>query len=420
MASVKFIVKKQNVSKKSGLTPVYVQYNYSREKRIIINTKEKIELKYWDITKDRLKKGCPDYDSVNKQINKVRIRTESIVSEALDNGIDPTPQYVLDEYYGKKQEINTNGEKDFFFFFDQFVESKRQTVGKHTINDYNALKKHLTGFQKWDKTKIDFSLIDYSFYQKFVKYLKLYAVKPDKEKGLATNTVAKTVKNLKIFLRDCGRKKITEPIDLSDFKTYQEEVDNIYLNEDEIKKIYELDLSEDPEMDRIRDLFVLGCFTGLRYSDLSNIKPGNVKKEFLYIRQGKTMNNVVIPLNKVALSIINKYGGGIPEGIHMNEFNKHIKTIAKKAGIDEDIIQTKKKGAERVETIEKKYQLIASHTCRRSFCTNEYLKGTPPLFIMKISGHRSERNFLKYIKVDEQVAAEKMLEFWRSQENSKL
>jgi len=72
------------------------------------------------------------------------------------------------------------------------------------------------------------------------------------------------------------------------------------------------------------------------------------------------------------------------------------------------------------ETIVKKYQLIASHTCRRSFCTNEYLKGTPPLFIMKISGHRSEKNFLKYIKVDKQVAAEKMLEFWKSQGNLKL
>jgi len=417
---VKFIVKKQNVSKKSGLTPIYVQYNYNREKRILINTKSKIELKDWDFENDWLKKGLSNYVSISNHINKVKFRIEFIVSDALDKGIDPNPQYVLDEYYGNKHQNIIISERDFFFYFDQFVESKRQTVGKHTINDYNALKKHLAGFQKWDKTKIDFNLIDYSFYQKFVKYLSLYAVKPDNEKGLATNTVAKTVKNLKIFLRDCGRKKITEPIDMSDFKTYQEEVDNIYLNEDEIKKIYELDLSEDPEMDRIRDLFVLGCFTGLRYSDLSNIKPGNVKKEFLYTRQGKTMNNVVIPLNEIALSIIKKYDGGIPQGIHMNDFNKQIKTIAKKAGIDEDIILTKKKGAERVETILKKYQLIASHTCRRSFCTNEYLKGTPPLFIMKISGHRSEKNFLKYIKVDKQVAAEKMLEFWRSQENSKL
>jgi len=138
------------------------------------------------------------------------------------------------------------------------------------------------------------------------------------------------------------------------------------------------------------------------------------------LRQGKTMNHVVIPLNDIAKKIIKKYDGGIPEGIHMNEFNKLIKGIAKKAGIDEEIIITQKRGAKRIELTYKKYELIASHTCRRSFCTNEYLKGTPALFIMKISGHRTERNFLKYIKVDEQVAAQKMLEFWRSREEKTI
>ena len=127
------------------------------------------------------------------------------------------------------------------------------------------------------------------------------------------------------------------------------------------------------------------------------------------------MNHVIIPLNKLAKKIINKYNGGIPEGIHMNDFNKFIKGIAKDAGINEEIIITQKKGPDKVESTYNKFELIASHTCRRSFCTNEYLKGTPTLFIMKISGHRTERNFLKYIKVDEQVAAQKMLEFWRMQ-----
>ncbi|KPK87356.1 MAG: hypothetical protein AMS27_02670 [Bacteroides sp. SM23_62_1] len=101
----------------------------------------------------------------------------------------------------------------------------------------------------------------------------------------------------------------------------------------------------------------------------------------------------------------------------MNDFNKLIKDIAKEARIDEEIIITQKRGAERIDKTFKKFELIASHTCRRSFCTNEYLKGTPALFIMKISGHRTERNFLKYIKVDEQVAAEKMFEYWRTREN---
>jgi hypothetical protein len=128
------------------------------------------------------------------------------------------------------------------------------------------------------------------------------------------------------------------------------------------------------------------------------------------------MNHVVIPLNNTAKTIIRKYDGCIPEEIHMNDFNKLIKGIAAEAGINEEIIITQKRGGERVETTYKKFELIASHTCRRSFCTNEYLKGTPALFIMKISGHRTERNFLKYIKVDEQVAAQKMLEFWNSRE----
>ena len=129
------------------------------------------------------------------------------------------------------------------------------------------------------------------------------------------------------------------------------------------------------------------------------------------------MNPVVIPLNDTAKMIIRKYDMGIPEGIHMNEFNKLIKGIAREAGIDEEIIITQKKGSEKVEKTYKKFELVASHTCRRSFCTNEYLKGTPALFIMKISGHRTERNFLKYIKVDEKIAAQKILEFWNSQAN---
>jgi integrase len=182
-----------------------------------------------------------------------------------------------------------------------------------------------------------------------VKYLSHDSVKPDGEKGLAVNTVGKILKNLKIFLRDCARKNIIDPIDTSDFKVYQEEVENIYLTENEINTIYNLDLSHEKDRERIRDLFVLGCYTGLRYSDLSSIKPANIKGDFINLRQGKTMNHVVIPINDTAKKIIRKYNGGIPEGIHMNDFNKLIKGIAEEAGINEEIIITQKRGAEMQE-----------------------------------------------------------------------
>jgi integrase len=416
MASVKLLVKKHNVSKKDGKTPIYIQYNYSRDKRILINTHRRIELKYWDFENDVLRRSHPKYDSINRHIKKTKLEIESIVSNAQDDGVEPSPEYILNEYYGINQEQSITDRKNLFEYFEDYIKAKSPRVGKHTVNDYHALKKHLNGYERWSRSKLDFKSINYSFYQKFMKYLSHDAVKPDGEKGLAVNTIGKTLKNLKIFLRDCGRKNIIDPIDTSDFKVYQEDVENIYLTKEEINFIYKLDLSEDKERERIRDLFVLGCYTGLRYSDLSSIKSANIKGDFIYLRQGKTMNNVVIPLNEAAKKIIEKYNGGIPEGIHMNDFNKQIKGIAKDAGIDEEIIITQKRGAERVDTTYKKFDLIASHTCRRSFCTNEYLKGTPTLFIMKISGHRTERNFLKYIKVDEQVAAQKMLEFWKARE----
>ena len=416
MASVKLLVKKHNVSKRDGKTPIYVQYNYSRDRRVLINTNRRIETKYWDFENDVLRRSHPKYDTIIRHIKKTKLEIETIVSNAMDDGIEPNPEYVLNKYYGINQESGKECKKDLFEYFDDYIKAKSPRVGKHTINDYHALKKHLMGFERWSRSKVEFKSINYDFYQKFMKYLSNDAVKPDKEKGLAVNTVGKTLKNLKIFLRDCSRKHIIDPIDTSDFKVYQEDVENIYLTEDEINIIYSQDLSDDEERERIRDLFVLGCYTGLRYSDLSNIKPANIKGDFIHLRQGKTMNHVVIPLNDKVKEIIQKYNGGIPEGIHMNDFNKLIKGIAEKARINEEIIITQKRGAERVDTTYKKFELIASHTCRRSFCTNEYLKGTPTLFIMKISGHRTERNFLKYIKVDEQVAAQKMLEFWKTRE----
>jgi len=416
MASVKLLVKKHNVSKRDRKTPVYVQYNYNRDKRILINTNRKIELKFWDFENDVLRRSHPKYDTINRHIKKTKLDIETIVSNALDDGIEPNPEYILNQYYGINNGAEPNDRKGLFDYFEDYIKAKSPRVGKHTINDYHALKKHLKGYERWSRKKLEFKSINYSFYQKFMKYLSHDVVKPDGEKGLAVNTIGKTLRNLKIFLRDCARKNIIDPIDTSDFIVYQEEVENIYLTESEVNAIYELDLSKDHERERIRDLFVLGCYTGLRYSDLSSIKPANIKGDFIHLRQGKTMNHVVIPLNDIAKEIVHKYNGGIPQGIHMNDFNKMIKGIAAEAGINEEIIITQKRESVRVDTTYKKFELIASHTCRRSFCTNEYLKGTPTLFIMKISGHRTERNFLKYIKVDEQLAAQKMLEFWKTRE----
>ena len=95
MASVKLLVKKHNVSRRDGKTPIYVQYNYSRDKRILINTNRRIELKYWDFENDVLRRSHPKYDSIHRHIKKIKLEIESIVSNAMDEGTEPNPEYLL-------------------------------------------------------------------------------------------------------------------------------------------------------------------------------------------------------------------------------------------------------------------------------------------------------------------------------------
>lgn len=155
--------------------------------------------------------------------------------------------------------------------------------------------------------------------------------------GVKTSTVGKTIKQLRIFLRDRMRRKIIPPIDPTDFKILDEEADAVYLTWAEIARIYQTDLSEQPHLAKYRDLFVLGCLTGLRFSDFSSIQPEDVRKGSLYKKQEKSDHWVVIPLRDAAEEIlIGRFNRQIP-AVSNPEFNRHIKEVAQLAGICESI-----------------------------------------------------------------------------------
>ncbi len=118
--------------------------------------------------------------------------------------------------------------------------------------------------------------------------------------GLKQNTIGKTIKHLRVFVRDRVKRKIIPAIDMSDFKILEEETDAIYLSHEEIASMYSLDLTNHPELTRYRDLFVLGCLTGLRYSDFSKLKPEDLQKGMLYKKQEKSDHWVIIPLREEA------------------------------------------------------------------------------------------------------------------------
>lgn len=192
-----------------------------------------------------------------------------------------------------------------------------------------------------------------------------------------------------------------------------EEPDAIYLNWKEITHIYQTDLSKHPHLEKYRDLFVFGCLTGLRFSDFSVIESKDIRNDMLYKKQEKSDHRVVIPLRHEANYIFaHKFKRKIPV-ITNPDFNYYIKEVVKIAGITELIKFSHKRGNKDIIEVKPKYAWVTSHTCRRSFCTNEFLAGTPVDLIMKISGHKNIRDFYRYIRITAEEAGIKIKELWQ-------
>jgi integrase len=192
------------------------------------------------------------------------------------------------------------------------------------------------------------------------------------------------------------------------FKKPNEESFSIYLNESELSLLY--NKSGLPlYLERVRDLFLIGCYTGLRFSDLTQLKKENITAEnTINITTQKTNQKVVVPIHPVVKEIFKKYDYKLPKMPSNQKFNEYLKEVAKLAGLKEPVTIESTKGSFRVSETTEKYNLVTSHTARRSFATNAFLSDMPSISIMKITGHKTESAFMKYIKMSAKDNALKM------------
>lgn len=294
----------------------------------------------------------------------------------------------------------------------------KRLLSPSTKKQYITTQRHLIQFAKSKhKTDFLFSEINEKFYSDFVDYLtrKEYIIKHRRGEEVneirryTLNSVGKYVRALKVMIADAG----TTEADTSKFYVFNEEVDNIYLNETELEQLKNADFSKTPSLDRARDWFLLLAWTGCRFSDLEKISKTDIKDNFITFRQQKTNTKVTIPLHPVVNEILQKYNFEMPEPITNQKFNDYIKEVAKIAGLNSSEVLTRTEGGTLKTATMPKYELISSHTGRRSFCTNMYKLGLPTLMIMSISGHKTEKSFLKYIKVRQEEHAEMLAAKWK-------
>jgi integrase len=184
------------------------------------------------------------------------------------------------------------------------------------------------------------------------------------------------------------------------FSVTSEQTAAIYLNEAELKELEQIDLSADPRLERVRDLFLIGCYTGLRFGDWYKVTPAQIQGGNIVIAQAKTGATIAIPVHKTVEKILARYGGQLPRAITNQKANEYLKEVGKK--MDSLKINTSKtitKGGAKITTITEKWEVLSTHTARRSFSSNEFLAGTPAITIMAITGHKTESSFLRYIKL---------------------
>ncbi len=420
MATLKFFLKEPG-SKNKTLVHLIYQYGYSevnpesgrrKYKFLKMSTGESIEPKFWNPDKCRARetKAFIQYQEFNSRLDYLENVVVNTFRRLKNDGAFPTPEQLkneaLKEIDQKKNEVVGNPKRiGFFDFIRQIInESKNgsrltnngKRISSFTIKGYVTTLNFLEIFQKSRNERIDFESITLDFYNDWVNWF----YKRNKSK----NTVGKHIKNLKVFMREAFDRQITKNNEFMNkkFKVLEEESDEIYLTNEELDRILALDLSNKPGLDLVRDNFLLDCYIGLRIADYRNLKDNHIIEiegtKMIKIRLQKTGITAVIPLSKKALGILEKRN--FKFSTHSEQdINRKMKVIGKMAGIDDSFTKNITLGGKVVEKVFNKYEKITNHTARRSFATNLYLEGVPTLDIMQMTGHKTERAFLKYIRV---------------------
>lgn len=409
MPSAKFYLRKPSENKPQ---PIYLTFRYKNE-RLMYGTGYSVLPKYWNPEKCRVRNVTeePNRDIINNHLNELQTAIQNIYVEMKRAKVTITKANLrreLDYYLGN--EIRP-GDETLFQYIERFIERSKGAVKYRTIQRYITTLNHLKDFAETQKQIVDFSTIDQDLYNSFVDHLS-------QNHNMAVNTIGVYIKNLKVFLRSAHEDGVTDSTVFNSrwFKVLSEETEHIYLNKDEIQQMYEFDLSHNPRLEKVRDLFVVGCWTGCRFSDLSRLSPENIKGDMITITQQKTGAKVAIPVHSMVREILNKYEGKLPRPISNQKMNDYLKELAEMVGLDDSFSRGITKGGVKRKRTYKKYELLTSHAARRSFATNQYLDGVPSETIREITGHKTERAFQRYLKLTSEEHAKILLNHWQRNE----
>ena len=351
-------------------------------------------------------------NEVQKFISHMEFQNKPLLFTELKNHLNGI-------FYAQKSQIAQKHDKrislnDYITKFIQEIGSGERTYTsaqgekRHykptSVKVYKEFKTQFATFQN-ARGKYDFKDINMDFYNKYTAHFA--------KKDYKTNSIGKQIKCLKTILSAALDEGIhyNDSFQKKDFKTLKTDVHNVYLDIPELDLLEEIDLSGKPHLEQARDVFLCGCYTALRFSDYKRIN-----HDFIIVRDGKyfidmitqkTGYRVVIPIKPIIFEILKKYNFTLPN-TYEQKVNKYIKEVAEMCGINSLIEIKENIGSKVTSKFVPKYQLIMTHTARRTGATLLYKFGVPTLDIMKITGHKTEKNLLNYIKINVEENADRL------------
>lgn len=393
---------------------IYIDFAYNK-KRLKFSFGQFIDPADWNSKKEVVKNKQATTTDGKFKLNDLLNELKNICERSVI-GISPEPKTLrdaMDDFINQNHDQTVSVLKPTLYdLIKRFINGdikisggrrSGREKGNSCLKNYNTTFQRLKDFELAENYLIDFETITKEFFNKYVTYL-------NKTKQLKPNTIAKDIATIKVFMNEAVDQDLTDNLHFKkkSFSYSEEETDHVYLTEIELEWLYDFDFSYNKKLEQVRDLFIFGSWVGLRFSDYSTIKPENIKKidgeYFIDMVTQKTGERVIIPCNPVVLDIFNKYDSNpnkLPKSISNQKFNKYIKEVCELAKLNE-------KG--RLSSMPDKmlWQAVSSHTCRRSMITNYYLQGFPTIDLMKISGHKTEANFMKYLRLNTMETAKRM------------
>lgn len=387
---------------KAKESTIFVLKTLPNRERFKYSTKIRIKTQNWNRNKGWVRNPKQDrlMREVDQRLKTIRDTVDGKIYSLENEGRlnKDNLREELDYQFGRK----TRQKKETFFSYcDRFLDYTLKNQYKSTYNKRKTAIQKLKDFRD-ARGDFDFEDIDYSLYQDFLAYMH--------EKEYSKNFIGSVIKVWKRVLNVATAEGVNTNLKFREkfFQSFQEEVNNVYLNEEELEYLHGFDFSEWPYLDRTCDRFLIQCFTGLRYGDFAALEKANINEGLIIQDMMKEDGRVVLPIHWIVQEILEKYNYDLPEPISNAKMNKYLKIMAETAGFNQEVIKMRTTGGKKKREKFKKHELITTHTARRSMATNMYKAGIDVYTIMNITGHKSIDVFLNYVKVTNEDIAERL------------